>query len=225
MLAGDRILIKQSETFCTAGFGAYEARQQKSTGATIIAPFLLTAGHCFEAGVSVWRSPFAGFGSKEEWDRLGEVTRNAYELGVGTVDAEAVRLEAAGLAPRQIYGRNGNRPNSGAPSIGRPGEELCFSGVSTGGVRCGEIVGIRRVQFPEENRSVGCLKIAAPNIPGDSGSPVWNPRTGAAVGILRGYEGKYTWVQPLLNTPNNQGPPFTGALEAAKMYNLHLMTN
>lgn len=104
----------------------------------------------------MWRSPFAGFGGKEQWDRLGEVTRSAYELGVGTVDAEAVRLEAAGLAPRQIYGRNGNRPNFGDPVVGRRGEELCFSGASTGGVRCGEIVGISKVQFKEEHRPVGC---------------------------------------------------------------------
>lgn len=66
--------------------------------------------------------------------------------------------------------------------------------------------------------------MAAPNIPGDSGSPVWDPRTGAAVGILRGYVGQFTWVQPLLNTPNNRGSVYVGALEAAQMFNLHLMT-
>ncbi len=224
MLAGDRVLIKESDSSCTAGFGAYERRHRKSDGALINAPFFLTAGHCFAVGIKVWRSPYSGYGGKTEWNKLGEVTRSPYELGAGVVDAEAVRLEAAGVAPRQIYGRNGNRPKFEDPVVGHRGQELCFSGAFTGGVRCGEVVGIRKVKFAGVPRPCGCLKIAAPNIPGDSGSPVWDPRTHAAVGLLRGYIGEFTLVQPLLDTPNNKGSVYAGVLDSSKMYDLHLMS-
>ena len=102
--------------------------------------------------------------------------------------------------------------------------ELCFSGAYTGGVRCGEVVGIRKQLYNEGSRPAGSIQIAARNVAGDSGSPVWDPKTGAAVGILRARQGGYTWVQPLLNTPNNHGDVYVGALQAAKMYDLHIMT-
>jgi hypothetical protein len=224
MLAGDRLVIKESDISCTAGFGAYEKRNQKSNGEPITVPFFLTAGHCFARDINIWRTPYAGFGGKNDWSHLGQVTRNPYEYGVGTIDAEAVRLRTDGVAPRRIYGNDGNRPKFENPVIGRRGQRLCFSGATTGGVRCGDVVGIRKVQFEGESRPVGSLKIDAPNIPGDSGGPIWDPRTDAAVGILRGYVGKFTWVQPLLDTPNNKGTVYRGALEAAQMHDLHLMT-
>ncbi len=224
MLAGDRILNKEGPIGCTAGFGAYEQRQKKSNGETIVAPFFLTSGHCYAVGIAVWRSPYVGTGGVEQWDRVGEVTRSAFEQGVGIVDAEAVRIESAGLAPRHIFGRNGNRPKFGKPAVARRGQELCFSGAYTGGVRCGEVVGIRKQLYNEGSRPAGSVQIAARNVAGDSGSPVWDPKTGAAVGILRARQGSYTWVQPLLNTPNNHGDVYVGALQAAKMYNLHIMT-
>jgi len=224
MLAGDRILNKQGPIGCTAGFGAFEQRQKKSNGETIVAPFFLTSGHCYAVGIAVWRSPFVGTGGMEKWDRVGEVTRSAFEQGVGIIDAEAIRLESAGIAPRHIFGRNGNRPKFADPVVARRGQELCFSGAYTAGVRCGEVVGIRKQMYTEGSRPAGSVQIAAPNVAGDSGAPVWDPKTGAAVGILRGRQGKYTWVQPLLNTPNNHGDAYVGALQAAKMFDLHLMT-
>jgi len=224
MLAGDRILNKEGPIGCTAGFGAFEQRQQKSNGETIVVPFFLTSGHCYAVGIAVWRSPYAGTGGIDKWDRVGEVTRSAFEQGVGIIDAEAVRLESAGVAPRHIFGRNDNRPRFGEPVVARRGQELCFSGAYTSGVRCGKVVGIRKQLYNEGSRPAGSVQIAARNVAGDSGSPVWNPKTGAAVGILRARQGNYTWVQPLLNTPNNHGDVYVGALQAAKMYKLHIMT-
>jgi sugar lactone lactonase YvrE len=224
MLAGDRIVIKESDIACTAGFGAYEKRNKKSNGEEIFAPFFLTSGHCFARDINVWRTPYAGFGGKNEWAHLGQVTRSPYEHGAGTIDVEAVRLKTDGLAPRRIYGRDENRPGFEDPVVGHRSQRLCFSGAMTGGVRCGDVVGIQKVQFDGECCPVGSLKIDAPNIPGDSGGPVWDPRTGAAVGILRGYVGEFTWVQPLLDTPNNKGSVYRGALEAAQLFDLRLMT-
>ncbi len=220
MLAGDRIEIKVSDIACTAGFGAFEKRKEKSTGEDITVPFFLTAGHCFARDINVWRSPYAGFGGKDDWQQLGEVTRSPYEYGAGTIDAEAIRLKAEGLAPRWINGRSG-AVDFGPPAVGHRNQRLCLSGASTGGVRCGDVVGIRKVTY--DGATVGVLKVDAPIIPGDSGGPVWDPRTGAAVGLVKGYIGKYSWVQPLLDTPNNRGDVYRGALEAAQMFDLKLM--
>jgi hypothetical protein len=226
MLAGDRILT--SESACTAGFGAYEARTQKSSGETVTAPFLLTAGHCFPLNATVYRSPYTGFGGEADWSEIGQVTRNTMEQGAEIVDGEAIRLKSAGIAPREIYGHEGNRPTFGEPEVARTGEELCFSGAHTAGVRCGKVVTIRKILFQGESGPRGCVVMAAPVIEGDSGGPVWNPKTGAAVGLVKGEAGanlRSTCVQPLLNTPNNRGDSYPGVLNAALMFDLHLMTH
>jgi YD repeat-containing protein len=224
MYAGDRVVIKESESWCTAGFGAYERRHEKSSGELINAPFFLLTGHCFAKGIGIWRSPYAGFGGKDDWAFLGDVTRSPYEFGGGYVDVEAVRLESSGIAPRRIYGREGRRPLWKAPAVGHRGQNLCFSGATTQGVRCGEVVGIRRVDVPEDTRHIGLLVVAMHSEGGDSGSPVWASRGHAAIGLLKGHIGNnFAMVQPLLDTPNGHGETYPGALKHPQMFDMHLM--
>lgn len=90
---------------------------------------ILTCPHGVQAyavGIAVWRSPFVGTGGVNQWDRVGEVTRSAFEQGVGIVDAEAIRLESTGIAPHHIFGRNGSRPKFGEPVVARRSQEMVW---------------------------------------------------------------------------------------------------
>jgi len=203
---------------CTAGFGA-EDRRPSSNGDVIVRLFLLTAGHCYkEIGQEVWRNkydgdyefPFADAGKSE----VGRLRRNALQYaepgGVRT-DGAAIRIKQGGVVPQAIWGWDGYALPTKPAGKARKGNVVCYSGAISKNVSCGKIVarslnwhpdgapfGLAGywVRFPEGGRPVK----------GDSGSPVWNLRTGASIGLVsaRRPEGSFdeTLVAPLLHPPN-----------------------
>lgn len=63
-------------------------------------------------------------------------------------------------------------------------------------------------------------------IPGDSGAPVWSPRTGRSVGLLSGGPDKAglikDWVTPLVVPRGFEASKVPGILNAPGMNSLHL---
>jgi len=61
---------------------------------------------------------------------------------------------------------------------------------------------------------------------GDSGAPVWNPRTGAAVGVITGeFDGsKVTAVTPLLHPKGLNLTRAPGILHDPDMLNINVIT-
>jgi hypothetical protein len=62
---------------------------------------------------------------------------------------------------------------------------------------------------------------------GDSGAPVWNRETHAAVGMIEGgppNNHSLTYVTPLLDMPGQSTAQAPGALKAPGMYDLHVVT-
>ncbi len=227
MLAGDRFINwweDGTKTACTAAFGAV-----KRTG-DVTRRYFLSAGHCGHVGDQVFRTD-SGVVDPEFIDRLqlralGEVAKNAYWYAP-YVDTEAVRLLGDGsIAPHAIFGNDGERPQIGAPMAAKRGQRLCVSGSRSNRVRCGEVVGIKHVYFEDVGRWQGAVRVDHfSTIPGDSGAPVWDAKTGAAVGILmggrRGAEVKE--VQPLLNTPTGRETAILGALSHHEFNDLILI--
>ncbi len=223
IVAGDRILNEEPKG-CTAGFGTWEARTQKSTGELVVAKFLLTAGHCAHIAEKIERSPYPGFGHKSEWKTIGKVARTGEPVGGQhyETDASAVRLEASSLVPLAIY-RNGEAPRPVDPAgTAKHGEILCFSGQATDAVKCGEMVGVRYRRFVDPGRHLFII-VRFAGLPGDSGAPVWNPVTGTSIGIVSGgpHDGRVKdWVTPLVVPRGFSGEDaekVPGALQAPGM--------
>jgi YD repeat-containing protein len=233
MLAGDRILTEWADgvkTSCTAAFGAYEDRDRLSDGRDIRARFLLSAGHCAPINQEIYRSDKnrpAFEEEKKDWRGLGHVTRSPFNVPPLYVDSLAVRLESDGIAPHFIFGRDGNRPRIEPPVVAHRGERLCVSGAATGGVRCGNVTGIKRAYYDDLHRKIGVLKVNFETHPGDSGAPVWKARTGASVGILSGGYRHHNikFVLPLLDTPTGRATTIAGGIEAPEMYDMHIITD
>jgi hypothetical protein len=221
--SGDRILGLTGQ--CSAGFGAYEDRNKKSNGELVRARFLLTAAHCYNLGETVSRTA----ANAEEppigdWAPLGTVNRHGIEQGklalVGT-DGEGIRLEGSDLAPDEIDGNGRKLPVSAA----RPAEineDVCASGERTNEPKCGPIVGTRYIYSKNGAELWWVLRVKLPENHGDSGAPVWDPVTHAAIGSVTGgpqANGPITWVTPLIHPDMN--PPATvmpGILHAPGMY-------
>jgi len=223
MRAGDRILNVKKE--CTAAFGAFENRNQKSNRENITARFVLTAGHCFELNDYVHRSDRADFAEPENWVPVGQVTRNALH-GSQATDGLAIRTKSPYLVPHGIFGSSGNLIPTGPPMKAIVGNTLCYSGAKLDGVSCGEVT---RLSMAWE----GGLRIGEYNVRfnrrvdnGDSGAPVWNPRTGDAVGVVSAfYDGtQISTVAPLLH-PKGLNPSLVpGILHHPDMFDMHLIT-
>ncbi len=226
---------------CTAGFGA-EDRLPRSNGGEIVRLFLLTAGHCaVKLEEEVWRNkydgdhdfPFADAGKSE----VGRVARSAFQWvdrpeGVRT-DGTAIRIKQGGIVPLAIWGWDGHALPTEPAGRARKGNVVCYSGAISKNVSCGRIVarslnhrvtggsaafGLAGywVRFPEDRRPVK----------GDSGSPVWNRRTGASIGLvsfgrpLGSFE--ETLVAPLLHPPNMAANRVPGILHHHGMAPLRL---
>jgi sugar lactone lactonase YvrE len=224
ILAGDNILNKDGA--CTAGFGAYEDRTNKFTGQPIRARFLLTAGHCFSLEAYVHRSPYIDLSHIDSWTGVGEVTRSAFGVygQVFETDAEAIRLESDGLAPNFIHGHSESVP-IGKPEVVHPGSTVCYSGARTGGVKCKEVISIRAVRPPKRNFLIVGYMVAFETQPGDSGGPVWNPKSGGAVGLVSGGHKHATLVTPMLHPSGGTVVEAPGILNAPPIYPLHLITS
>ncbi|HYP56165.1 MAG TPA: hypothetical protein VEQ41_07695, partial [Solirubrobacterales bacterium] len=207
---------------CTAGFGAKDIVDKPGTKKDVRRLFVLTAGHCaVKLEQEVWRNkydgdhpvPFASGGKSE----VGRVARSAFQWadGPGRVrtDGTAIRVSQGGIVPQARWGWGGQPLPTKPASRARKGNVVCYSGAVSKNVSCGKIVarslnyrvtgayapfGLAGywVRFPEDRRPED----------GDSGSPVWNKRTGASIGLvsfgrpLGSFE--ETLVAPLLHPPN-----------------------
>ena len=163
MLAGDRIVTEwsdQTRTDCTAGFGAYEDRQRRSDNQMIRARFLLTAGHCANLDQIIKRTEHSGFQDPLNWFSIGHVSRKLLDKSPHFIDALAVRLATDGLAPRKIYGHDGRQPAIEDAGVARRGQRLCVSGAASNRVRCGNVIGIKRVFLEKaDKRWHGFLRV------------------------------------------------------------------
>lgn len=230
---------------CTAGFGAQEKVPKPGGGGDLWRWFLLTAGHCaVKLDEEVWRGPWerAPYDEEIEYPKLeesevGRVARSAFQWvdqpgGVRT-DGTAIRIKQGGIVPLAKWGWEGHALPTEPPGRARKGNVLCYSGALSKNVACGKIVarslnhrvtgantdfGLAGywVRFPEDRRPVK----------GDSGSPVWNKRTGVSIGLvsfgrpLGSFE--ETLVVPLLHPPNMPANRVPGILHHHGMAPLQL---
>lgn len=223
MRAGDSILNSKGK--CTAAFGAFEDRKQKTNGQDITARFVLTAGHCFSLDTFVHRSERADFEDPENWAPVGQVTRRSFH-GSQATDGLAIRTKIPDLAPHGIFGSGGNLVPTGSATKAKIGNTLCYSGVTLDGVSCGEVTRIVMARLNDLRVGQYYVKFNKRIDHGDSGAPVWNPRTGASVGVVSGfYDGtQISTVTPLLHPKGlslNRAP---GILHHPDMLGMHLIT-
>ncbi|MGN6258329.1 MAG: virginiamycin B lyase family protein [Solirubrobacterales bacterium] len=185
--AGDamRTITGPEQSGCTAGFGVAERSPGEPTK-----KYLLTAGHCYHVGEKLWRANSPTASLSTEFSEIGKVARSAYpeNLPAGETDALAIQLENLALAPTEIFPSREIRPAAG-PAEWDANQHLCFSGVISGH-QCGIVTGVVEYTASSPNgshRSGEMLGIRVNQVEvnlGDSGSPVWNARTGRSVGIL-----------------------------------------
>jgi YD repeat-containing protein len=207
-------------SFCTAGPGAFEWRKSKSNGKRIRAEFLLSAGHCLDTAndvieKSIYPRGEDNFTPTGHRAKNGLVGQQHYET-----DAQTIRLEGY-HAPRFIYRPYRARLPIAAPARYDQGKVLCYSGVTSGIVRCGTAIGIRSIVIPEPN-SGRMLNIKVepksgnPPQEGDSGAPVWEAGTRRIVGLVSGTEDGYGFVAPMLRPrgfPAEKVPGILAALD------------
>jgi V8-like Glu-specific endopeptidase len=101
------------------------------------------------------------------------------------------------------------------------------SGERSNRVRCGKVNGIKRVYSKDEEKWYEVLKVAnLDTVGGDSGAPVWSPRTGASIGMLLGHvaHGSTRIVTPLRDKPTGRHTTIHGALDAPEMNDMHILT-
>jgi YD repeat-containing protein len=222
---------------CTAGFGAKD-RRRKPNGEEISRLFLLAAGHCYtKIDQEVWRAPqdesqdFDDAGKSE----VGRVARNAIqyaEYGGTRTDGAAIRIHQGGIVPLAIWGWGGHPLPTKAAEKARKGNVVCYSGAISKTVACGQIVA-RSLNWADSGEPFGLagywVRFPEGDQPkhGDSGSPVWNLRTGASIGLVsagRPHDSlTETLVAPLLHPPNMPANRVPGILHHMGMEPLQLM--
>jgi len=215
---------------CTLAFGAWSAIKG-SQGQWVKNNYALSAGHCDFIGDPMYR---AGWRINEEGKKveaatkIGAVARNSEEVaqeGFET-DAEAIDLAGGVQVPRRIFrGANKGRPIINGAGNWTPGMTLCLSGASSG-ARCAATKPELRKEYFNE-LGIWLIVVKAYSECGDSGSPIWDPRTGEAVGLLTGGGtgcfGGPTWVTPILSLEGKSYAPEVapgtapGALNAPSM--------
>jgi YD repeat-containing protein len=221
-LAGEE--INNVEHSCTAGFGGWSRVGTKPTGESIKRRYVLTAGHCFpltetnSAGI-VYRASAPKDG---KWVQIGKVERQGF-LGVTNsfeTDSEAVWLEQPDLVPGWVYECCGGRAAMRPTGIAYPrvGQVVCHSGVKSNAVLCGPILGeaspgrTKNVHTGQLSGQEWLLHVGAGGAEGDSGSPVWERDTGAAVGLVIGGGSTGLLVEPLMRPPNAPASQVAGIL-------------
>lgn len=237
MLAGEWIAtdwkpkVAPNWTWATAGFGAVEKHFLQNEKRWVKTPFLLTAGHAGEKNSFLYRitTPEPTSTIQDRGEKIGWVERDPYHEGAEVIDALAIHLNGDGLAPKRIFGEDGQRPSVGTAGVAREGKLLCVSGAASDRVRCGHVIGFNHVDPPGRQKHLGVITVLGLGTKkGDSGAPVWNPRTGQSVGLLEGYPKhgnlRRRFVQPLLTTPIGKERNIPGALHANLMGDLHLIT-
>ena len=239
MLAGEWVVTDWTPqaaptwTSATAGFGAVEKTFISQEKRWLETRFLLSAGHSGEIGGALYRIGIPGMEPsefREKAEDIGRIGRNAYFEGAGVVDAMATRLKGTGIAPFQIFGHAGHRPPIGPAGVAQIGQVVCVSGAQSDRVKCGKVIGYNHVKDKHHSKAVGVITVfGLGTLDGDSGAPVWNPRTHESIGLLSGRatEGnrKRRFVQPLLTTQIGHGRQIVGALNATVMGDLHIITS
>jgi tripartite motif-containing protein 71 len=229
ILAGDRLVFQKAigASYCTAGFGAWDRVGIKSNGEPVIIPFALTAGHCAPVGRLFYRQNSGGAIVLDPRWKIGHSARTGlpHDQQEYQTDGSAIALNASGLMPYHIFINDYNSKPVGPAYAPRTGETLCFSGVASNARKCGEFVGVRRREGQGPGKQLFLVTRFA-GIPGDSGAPVWSPRTGRAVGLVSGGPNGTglvkDWVAPLV-VPRRQDPKkVPGILNAPGMKSLHL---
>jgi len=206
LFAGDWIRSTPGHCGCTLGFGAWTSRQG-AQGQIIKTEFGLTAGHCWSIGATVRRAGYVlnSKGEKVEGqtNSFGSVTRrsNGIERNGFETDSEAIRLSNWISPPRRILQNRDGRPLVNGAGDWIPGMVLCLSG-TYGGSRCGPTKPeLLKIPYEEEGPyPTWQIVVKAYSECGDSGGPIWDPRTGSAVALLTGGPGCETgptWVTPL----------------------------
>jgi hypothetical protein len=215
LYAGDWIHTGFGDGGCTLAFGAWEITGQKPNGAPTFANYALTAGHCYAVGTTVKRG---GYEIKEGKrvealsGAIGRVERRSYTInnnGFAT-DSEAIRLSSGTELPRWLYWSAGYQTKINGVADWTPGMTLCHSG-TWGGTHCGPTAPYLIKSYYEGAAGpVWQIRVFDYSIGGDSGSPVFNPMTGSAIGTLSGgpfYTKGPTDITPLLPL---EGKSFAG---------------
>lgn len=191
-----------------------------------VSDFVLTVGRCYWMDELVLRSPHSDASGAEDWRRIGFIKRRAYGRSEPmNTDAEAIRIDGTGIVPRGIFGWGGNLIPTGAPTKARVGSLVCFSGAHTQVPSCGTIVARERNFVAEGVRTGGYyVQFETPASHGDSGAPVWNPNTGASIGLVTGGNTglQLTLVEPLLHPPRMNENLLPGILHNKWLQPLHL---
>jgi tripartite motif-containing protein 71 len=203
LYAGDWIRESSNDCGCTLSFGAWEKKAPKPDGSPSFANYALTAGHCYTVGARIRRGTPDKDGKETLIQPFGTVERRSKYIdndGFET-DAEAIRLDKRTETPRWLYWSPGYQSMINGVSSWHPGQTLCFTG-AYGGARCGP-TSPEPVEITYEAPSLANwqIQVNAYSECGDSGSPVWDPVTSKAVGLLTGGPGCFegpTWVTPLL---------------------------
>lgn len=229
--AGDRLIsqVGGGYSYCTGGFGAWDTVGTKANGEPKIAPFALTAGHCAPLGRLFFRQNGGGAVEPGNLKKIGHSARTGYNESLEYMtDGSAIALNAGGLMPYYIFMNGKKLKPAGPAGTARPGETVCFSGVATNDRKCGEVVGVRR-RIKKKGVNTGkrlFIITRFAGIPGDSGSPVWSPRTGRSIGLLSGGPAGTglikDWVTPLVRPRGFDATRVPGILNAPGMNSLHL---
>ena len=209
---------------CSAGFGAWDQGGEKPDGSNLYRHFLLSAGHCFPLNAQVyqWDYPLAPGG--EYWRKdVGYVTRYAFEANPSehATDALAIKLNEPALVPRLIRWSHERDIRIAGATTPKEGMVVCIAGAVRGRSKCGETDWPPETERWEPVRNNGnpfltTVPIDINSKPGDSGGPIWERRTGDAIGTLTGgnleWQINESWITPLKELPGYPTAP--GSLRA-----------
>jgi hypothetical protein len=155
--------------------------------------WLITAGHCSPAGGLIFHGPWLTSNGY-----LGQVVASAtWDYSSTMCDCAAIPA-GAGLVNNFILDAYNNLDGvvaNVAPSYYGPGVGLCYSGASSGGVRCGTMIDgwsyTQTLTFPGmAPHSVYIYDLVRNSMPvclGDSGSPAVNGAGTTWLGLVSGY--------------------------------------
>jgi YD repeat-containing protein len=240
LFAGDFIRLGFEIGRCTLGFGAWEeSSNTQADGSPLLAHFALTAGHCYYKDQRPKRGGYKinkdGEVEEGQTGPLGTVRRNSTGLAHSGFETEAaaIRLNETTSVPRAIFKSSNASQLINGSMAWIPGMTLCHSGVY-GGVYCGPTKPKLRKTYWNGPEGLVTWEIVeeAYSECGDSGSPVWDPKTGKAVGILNGGPGCATgptWLIPLVSLEGRPELPEVipgtapGALNAPDMAPLYIV--
>lgn len=223
---GGQMIVRQTAVtpedryaLCSAGFGAKEKMGLLPNGQAKTASFILTSGHCFKEGQVVQRVAEAPDGDLHSPVRIGEQRGRLWRIYQDgntkfESDGAAVRLDSP-LATNSVLATDGKLARVDGVSVPVLGQSLCVSLGRTNAVRCQPLKEPAFVMHGAGYQEEGAFPGAGPfwqlgllisSQKGDSGSPVWSPRTDKAVGIqVFGPPAQFT---PLLPPPLPEKGPY-----------------